>query len=229
MIAIIPYWLRCPIVPEWLTAVGTLGATALALVLALWGEKISRVFVRPKLSLSRLHVGRPDSEAARRVNTLTGADAGIAYFFRLGIKNKGNTAAHDVQVFLEGVKRVTAKGSEAVSEFTPMSLLWSYRGSATLPTMLPDMPRTYCDLAHVEEPMHGVSTSAERDADLTLDVEFPPSIGSHILKAGTYHFDVIVAAANCRPRRYTLEVMFIGKWFSDEGKMFDIGFKMRTV
>lgn len=225
----IPDWLKCPIIPEWLTALGTLGATFLALVLALWGGKISRVFVRPKLSLMKVHVGRPDSEAARRVNTMTGADYGIAYFFRLGIKNRGNTAAHDVQIFLESVERVTAKGPETVSEFTPMNLLWSYRGSATLPTLLPNMPRVYCDLAHVEEPMHGVLTTAERDADLTLDVEFPPTIGSHILKAGTYHFDVILAAANCLPRRYTLEVVFMGKWFSEEVKMFDIGFKMRTI
>jgi len=168
--AFIDLW-RKLFTPEWLTALGTVGATVLALVLALWGEKIGRIFVRPKLSLMKVHVGRPESEAVRRRMVITGADAGLAYFFRLSIKNTGNAAAHDVQVFLQSAARVTAEGSEPISRFTPMNLLWSYRGNATLPTLLPGMPPVYCDFAHVEEPMFLVSQSPERDAELALDVE----------------------------------------------------------
>lgn len=93
-----------------------------------------------------------------------------------------------------------------------MSLLWSYRGNATLPTLLPGMPPVYCDLAHVEEPMHGAMLSTERDAVLELDVEFPPNNRGHVLQAGTYRFDLILAAANCAPRHYSLEVHLKTFW-----------------
>jgi hypothetical protein len=193
----------------------------------LWGEKIGRLVVRPKLSL-KTDVGHPDSDRARR-QTRTGANAGTAYFFRLAIRNRGNTAAHDVQVFLEGVERIVNGKPEKVAECTPMNLVWANRGNPTLPTLLPEMPPTYCDLAHVEEPNPEWDTSEQRDASLFLDVEFPSNTGGHALSAGTYLFRIILAGANCKPRRYKLEIIFPGSLFAHEEKMFDIGFKMRAV
>lgn len=219
--------------PEWLTAIGTVGAVIVALILAVWGEEIKTLFVRPKLSL-KAHVRRPDSERTRRQNKLTGEDAGTAYFFRLAILNRGNTAAHDVQVFLASVRRAKEDSMEKVSEFTPMNLNWAYRGNATLPALLPRMPPVYCDLAHVDQPIkYGVRelfTEQHLDgAKLELDVEFPPNTLGHVLEGGTYHFHLILAAANCAPRHFTLEVVFSGKWFVDEEKMLEVGFKMRAV
>jgi hypothetical protein len=213
--------------PEWLTAVGTMGAVVVALVLVLWGEKIGHLVVRPKLSL-RARVGRPDSERTQR-QTNTGASAGIAYFFRLAVRNRGNAAAHDVQVYLDSVERIINGKPEKVTEYTPMNLVWAYRGSATLPTLLPDMPPTYCDLAHVDEPMPSRNLEEQREASLVLDVEFPPNTGGHVLGAGTYYFRLILASANCRPRYYKLEVIFPGSWLANEQRMFDVGFKMRCV
>jgi hypothetical protein len=212
---------------EWLTAVGTVGAVVLALVLALWGEEIRRLVARPQLSL-KTHVGRPDSVSVKR-ETTAGSSSGTAYFFRLAVRNSGNTAAREVQVFLDSVERVVNGKSEKVAECTPMNLLWSYRRNATLPTLLPKMPPTYCDLVHVEEPQPGWNPLEQRDASLVLDVEFPSNTGGHVLGAGTYFVRIILAGANCRPRRYKLEVVFPGSWFAQEEKMFDVGFKMRAV
>jgi hypothetical protein len=212
---------------EWLTALGTLGAVVVALVLALWGEKIGRLVVRPKLSL-KTHVGRPDSDRTRR-QTNTGTSAGTAYFFRLAIRNLGNTTANDVQVFLDRVERIVNGEPQKITECTPMNLLWANRGSATLPRLLPQMPPIYCDLVHIEEPMPGLNSPEKPGALLFLDVEFPSNTGGHVLGAGTYFFRIILAGANCRPRRYKLEVVFPGNWFAQEEKMFDVGFKMRAV
>jgi hypothetical protein len=227
--AFTPRWFCDLLTPEWLAASGTVGAVIVALVLALFGEKIGRLVVRPKLSMRKVRVGRPDSERTRRVLTRTGGSAGIAYFFRLAIRNRGNTAAHDVQVFLDSVERVVNGKPEKVTEYTPMNLVWAYRGSATLPTLLPDMPPTYCDLAHVDEPKPGLDLGEKQEASLVLDVEFPPNTRGHVLGAGTYYFHLILAGANCRPRYYQLEVIFPGSWLADESKMFDVGFKMRSV
>src|SRR5580693_1551142 len=106
---------------EWLTAIGTVGATVLALVLALWGEKLTRWFIRPELSL-KTNVGRPDSEGVHR--QVNGTPSGLAYFFRLAIRNKGNTAANDVQIFLNKIERLVGGKPEPVTAFTPMNLLW---------------------------------------------------------------------------------------------------------
>jgi len=210
-----------------LTAIGTVGAVGIALVLALWGEKIGRLVVRPKLSL-KARVRRPDSVSTKR-QTSTGAYAGTAYFFRLAIRNRGNTAARDVQVFLDSVEQIVNGKPKKVAECTPMNLLWSNRGNATLPTLLPEMPPTYCDLVHVEEPMPGSDLPEQGNALLVLDVEFPSNTGGHVLGAGTYLVRIILAAANCRPRYYKLEVIFSGSWFNQEDKMFDVGFKMHAV
>lgn len=214
---------------DWLTAIGTVATAVIAVVLALWGEEIRRWVIHPKLSLIKLHVGRPDAERVRR-RTIHGADAGAAYFFRLAISNHGVTAAHDVQVFLASVERVAAGRAERVAECTPMNLLWSYRGSATLPTLLPKMPPIYCDFVHIEEPKPGSSLPGPQDASLILDVEFPSNTGGHVLGAGTYLTRIILAGANCKPRYYTLELTFPGRWFAEEERMFsDEGLKMRTA
>ena len=212
-----PCWVKALFTPEWLTAIGTVGAVIVALILAIWGEEIKATFVRPKLS-AKAGVGRPYSEKARQT-WLKIANPPNAYYFRIAVQNRGNAAAYEVQVFLEQIDQVTSQGTKTVSDYVPMNLKWAYRNSATLPTLLPHMPPVFCNVVHVTEP---------RSDALVLNVEFPSS-GTHLLETGTYHFHIMVAAANARPRRYKLEIVFYGKWFEEEEKMFDNGFKMRVV
>jgi hypothetical protein len=213
---------------EWLTAIGTVGATFLALILALWGEKIGRWFVRPKLSL-KAHVGRPDSEGVHR--QVDGRPAGLAYFFRLAIRNKGNTEARDAQVFLSKIELLVDGKPQLVTAFTPMNLQWAYLGQATLPVLLPDMPPRYCDLCHVEQPPFpaNIELALARPASLFLDVEFPSNTGGNVLEAGTYLLHLILACSNGRPRRYTLKINFPGRWYADENEMFRSGFEMSST
>jgi hypothetical protein len=219
--------------PEWLTAIGTVGTVAVALILAVWGEEIKTLFVRPKLSL-KVHVGRPYSEKTVWTGSRV-ANPPSVYYFRLAIRNRGNAAAHDVQVFLARIERVTAEGVEDVSRFAPMNLNWSYRRSATLPTLLPHMPHVFCDIAHVTDPTYknsmaeSLSHVPQQDAVLALDVEFRANTGGYLFEAGTYYFHILLAAANAHPRRYKLEVVFCGKWFEEEEQMFNVGFRMRAV
>ena len=137
-----------------------------------------------------------------------------------------------MQVFLASVKRVGEEGTAPVSKFTPMNLLWSYRGSATLPALLPEMPPVYCDLAHVEQPGPPLALFFDKKflegAELALDVEFPSNTYGHVLDRGTYLFHLILAAANCRPRHYRYRVMFPGKWYVEEQDMFREGFAIET-
>lgn len=223
--------------PEWLTAIGTIGLAIVAVALALFEERVKRLLVRPRLRLDA-RVARPNSDKTRwaqQVGTIV-RDVGEVYYFRLAVRNDGNAAANDVQVFLASVEREEDGQYVSVKRFIPMNLCWSNAsGKVTRPVLLPDMPPVYCDMAHVCEPKNraisgenlpGVPTS---DAVLGLDLEVKPYSLGHLLEPGTYHLRLILAASNCRPRPYTLEVVFPGRWFEDEEQMFSIGFKMRVL
>jgi hypothetical protein len=153
--------------------------------------------------------------------------AGLAYFFRIAIRNKGNSAAEDVQVFLNKIDRLVDENPQIVSAFTPMNLLWAYLDQATLPILLPDMPPRYCNLFHVEQPYPSdIETSQRMPASLVLDIEYPSNTGGHILKAGTYLLGLILACSNGPSRRYTLKVNFPGRWHADENVMFNSGIEI---
>jgi hypothetical protein len=223
--------------PEWLTAVGTIGLAIVAVALALFEERVKRLLVRPKLGLD-VRVARPDADKTRwtqQVGTIV-RDVGEVYYFRLAIRNAGSAAANDVQVFLASVEREQDGQYVSVRRFIPMNLCWANAGGkVTRPVLLPDMPPVYCDMAHVGDP-RSRNISGENlpdvpagDAVLGLDLEVKPYSMGHLLEPGTYRFRVILAASNCPPRSYTLEIVFPGRWFEDEDQMFSIGFKMRVL
>jgi hypothetical protein len=187
------------------------------------GEQVTRLRMDAR-------VAPPDSEKSRWKN---GTDV---YYFRLAITNDGNAAAHDVQVYLAGVesRRLDSK-YEAVERFRPMSLLWAYIRSPTKPILLPKMPPVYCDLAHITDPakrsinqenLNGVKSN---ETILELDLEVKPFSKGHLLEKGTYRFALKLAASNCKPIDFSLEVKVDGTWFDDETKMFSNGFGMRLL
>jgi len=223
--------------PDWLTAIGTISASVIALVIALFGEHLTRCLFHPKLDLDA-RVQRPDAEQARRGLKLSPTemiDIGLSYFFRFAIRNKGNAAARDVQVFLAKVERVIGKNMSEVDRFTPMNLKWSYTGDTTRKVLLPDMPPVFCDFIHVSDPAsravsgEDLSTVPPGDAVICLDVEAPSLNKGHLLEPGTYRFDVRLVAENHDSRSYSIEVWFPGKWFADQTEMFDKGFKMKKL
>ena len=219
-----------------------LGTIVLAIV-AVFQQWLQRLIVRPKLRLS-VRVSRPDAEKTRwsiQSRDLQGNLIQIAvpdadvYYFRLAITNVGNTAAHDVQVFLAGVERVNGNTIEALEGFSPMNLKWAHLNNPTRPVLLPNMPPVYCDMAHICNPkvkkqfQQGLQGVAPEDPVLGLDVEVIPSSRGDLLPPGTDNFTLKLAASDCTVRTYILEIVFPGKWFDDQDTMFNIGFRMRTI
>jgi hypothetical protein len=211
---------------EWFAGVGTL---VLAFV-AVFQQWLQQLIVRPRLELSA-RVSRPDAEKSRWWKKETDV-----YYFRLGIRNIGNKAAHDVQTYLARVERLRQDNQyEPVDKFSPMNLIWTHTGKATKDIVLPGMPPVFCDLGHIADPARKVRTgedvasTAEYETVLALDLEVLPSSGGHLLAAGTYRFDLIVAASNSKPRPYNLEVKVTGKWFPEEDRMLRDGFGMRLL
>jgi hypothetical protein len=209
----------------WFAGIGTI---VLAFV-AVFQQWLHQLVVRPRLRMDA-RVARPDSEKTRWKN---GTDA---YYFRLAITNDGNAAAHDVQVYLAGVKRKRLDNKyEAVERFSPMSLLWAYTGSPTKPVLLPKMPPLYCDLGHIADPakrqinQENLDGVEPNETILGLELEVKPFSKGHLLEPGTYHFALKLAASNCKPLEFSLKVMVKGTWFEDETKMFSDGFGMHLL
>jgi hypothetical protein len=234
----IPSWLWKLFTPEWLTAIGTIGAVIVALLLALRGQWISLLLSHPALDLDA-KVQRPDADKVRRyrLNGSQVTDLGEYYYFRLAVTNKGKTAANDVQVFLSKVERLNGDQTEIVSRFTPMNLKWTNteqlpaKDRATRSVLLADTPPVYCDLAHVGEPQRRALSGEDLDnvpagkAVLGLDVEVPTYSKGHLLELGTYRFSLTLAASNCRSTHYAVKVSFLGEWLPEK-EMFETGFKM---
>ena len=235
--------LQTILTPDWLTAVGTLGSVLVALFLALYGDWLRRLILHPKLQL-KAKVSRPDADKTQLVQQgiapITGTPVQRkltdVYYFRLAIKNIGNIAAENVQVFLESVDRQEDDRYVRAQRFSPMNLRWTHgNGQVTRPLLLPDMPPVYCDMAHICDPKNRTVTGEDLpnvlpgDAVLGLDLEVKPFSNGHLLEPGTYIFTLKLAASNCSPRTYRLEVVFPGTWSDDEERMFSIGFKMRLL
>src|ERR1700674_3645991 len=89
--------------PAWLTAIGTGGAVVVALVLAIWGEKVRSFWFRPKLDIT-IEPRPPDciKIQTRVTSPRTGEfiEMSNAYYCRLQVWNHGNVPARDVEVTL---------------------------------------------------------------------------------------------------------------------------------
>jgi len=206
---------------EWLTVIGTVGATVVALALGLgFGDWVRGKFVRPKLELDA-------TIASPTVQLMPLGNLGGAWYFRLKITNTGNAPAREVQVFLASVEEWEGTQQKFVpaKRFLPMFLRWSNVGATTTPTLWPDMPR-FCDWFHIADPnikqfvgenLPNVSASK---GVFALDLEVKPTNRGHLLEPGVYRCALKLAAANHDPVTKIFRIEFDGYWYGDEPNMF---------
>jgi hypothetical protein len=212
---------------DWLSAIGSI---AVALV-AIFQEWFRRLVFRPRLRLAA-RVARPAAEKFKWEDPDTDV-----YFFRLEVTNEGNAAAKDIQVYVASAQRKRQDGgSEGVSRFSPMNLVWAYtQREPTLPVLLPQMPPRLCDFAHVVDPKNRLQHSENlpeldpQSAVLALELEVQPNSLGYLLEPGEYLLSLKLVASNHAPKDYTLEVRFPGKWFDQQDMMFSDGFGLRLV
>ena len=221
---------------EAVTAVGTIGATIVALGIAIFHEHLRSLFWHPSLSISCVNEP-PDSHRTTLVNRVVGQEV-PCFYFRLRIKNSGNAPARTVEVFIRRVEQQRADGSfELRREFLPLNLLWSHIGSAYYETIPPDVEK-HCDLGHVIQPNRRGDFPGERhpllpaEPDKTLfclDLVVRPNTGSFLLPPGVYRLEVAAAASNANLVSRVVELNHTGKWFDDEARMLREGVGLRPL
>jgi hypothetical protein len=189
----------------------SVGATLLAVLVALFGENWRRAWRRPELRADvRKNSAGDFYRTPMEVRDTSGSGTDDAYVLRLWVENKGKGPAEDVQVFAERLWRVDGGVLHRVEKFLPMYLLWTHAkpASTVAPRIHRDMGQ-HCELGFTRR--HGGNV-------FELIVQAVPFTQWHKLPPGHYVLDLRLAAANCNPVSVAFEIRF-GGWFEDEATM----------
>jgi hypothetical protein len=198
--------------PDWLTAVGTVGATVVALFLAAQSW-LRALFLRPRLQI--------EVSASPPFLDTTKTDSGDrVHYYRLSVENKSGTIAEGVHIFVDAIDKCENGSYAPAPRFRPMFLRWTHIGNITMPALWKDMPR-FCDLLHITNPTqkqnHGETLPdvPTHLGVLALDLEVKPNSMGHLLEPGAYRLKLKIAAANYRPREVAIAIEYDGMWELD--------------
>lgn len=200
-------------VAQILEAIGTIGATVLALVLALFGRQVAERRFGPKLEV-KLHdpqgdlIERPDKKQTK------------ARYYHVKVINTGRTAAKRVKVRIVRLDRKQPDGSWSQEKryVIPVQLQWAYslvwrpaeQFQASLPTIWTD-DDYYCDLAYLNEGEQRV---------VIPSYENPTNFPGHVTEGNPVRVHLIASAENCRSKSpLVVEISWDGKWSADGDEM----------
>jgi hypothetical protein len=234
-------------VPDWLSAIGTLLAVLAALFIAIFQDWLRSIFSRPRLEVS-ISLNPPFCHKTKKYftypqlapdNQLYGKQfQADCYYFHLRIKNNGDVRAEHVEVYAAELTKQVASGSfQLVETFTPMNLVWSNINKTYLPAISPKMEKL-CDLGHIIDPDKRKMVFEDNNPNLNVspsettfsfDVEVISSTLGHTIEPGRYRLKLITGAANSKPIEKTLEINLTGKWFDDERKMLAEGISITIL
>lgn len=209
------------------------GATLLAVFVALFKEQLQSLFWKPKFKVD-LESRLPFCVKTRSIVFGTEMDgskkilwSGAIYYVRLWVQNVGNRRAESVEVFVSKVERRNRNNtSEMVDGFVPSNLRWANTDPERPEIfygMNPDMGR-FCDLGAIADP--ACSTLREiRGAprgtatfDLVLHSALPGD--AQRLPPGDYRLTLKISAANAQPLEESFRLSISGNWTEEEAIMF---------
>jgi len=224
---------------EWVTAIATIAAVIVALALAVFHEEMRNLRWRPKLELL-LENRSPDCHLTAMRNEQSGVHA-PCYYFRTRVKNDGNAIAETVEVYIEQVlQKMADETFKAVEDFLPLNLRWAHFGNLFFPGIPPGVYK-HSDFGHIiessfrrqfpgeEHPRLVALGIGNSQTVMSLDLVVRPNTGSYLIPPGVYRFVVVVAAANAKLIRRTIELNLKGTWFPDEARMFKDGVGLRII
>jgi hypothetical protein len=237
---------------DWITAIGTLIMALIAFV-AIFQDKIRSWLTRPRLEIS-INLAPPDCIKTKMLYSIE-YRGGVSllptdprewprereidtYYFRLKVTNIGNEKAELVEVFASELSKQQADGSfKIVDSFLPMNLVWSHFHTMLFPSISPTTYK-HCDFAHILRPERREEIPGEHKTwpnvlaaktILSLDTIVKPTTLSNLLPNGAYRMVIIVAAANAKAVRKTLEFTITGDWYDDEQQMLGQGIGIRLI
>ncbi len=226
---------------KWLTAIGTVGAVIVALVIALFQNRLRRWCNHPILEVSastklpdcvKLPYIQPAHLQFSPQPVVVQQHETTSYYLRVLVENASNETARNVEVYAKKLIRYRKSDSqwEEVFDFPPMNLVWSNSPpeQGTYLRFLPPKMSKLCDVGHIIDPTDRKDFEGDNnpaldlspdEVSLTFDVIQKPLHKGHIVKQGDYRLEIVVAADNVDAVTRKVKIFFDGKWHSDRATM----------
>lgn len=200
-------------VREWLIALGTLGATLVALYIGVLRDRLRR----PVLEISFEPTDSRDLQVVgMRIEGHPKGGTRAAYA-RLRVTNRvRKNMAEEVQVLVERVRLVRlgrnpTPDSENIGEM-PLAVSGSWPTETHL-NLAPGVGRHF-DCVHVRK-----DQSERGDRYVNLDVVPRPADLRDKIRADRIELDIVVTARNADAQFYTVGIEFDGRWPEDEQRI----------
>lgn len=143
------------------------------------------------------------------------------FYLRLWVRNSGNVAAFDVNVFVARVfKQERGVWSER-KRFLPMNLVWSHVLKSSVEVICPGLGR-HVDFAHIDHP--GINA-----CKAVVDTEVQPNNDASVLEDGDYLFELRIGHREGSVQRQWVKLCVPQKWIEDETRMLTEGIKLEAV
>lgn len=192
--------------------------TFLAVLVALFQEKIRQFFNRAKLEM-KINLIPPDCHKISLTNSATGQHLCNSIYIRICISNMNSSPAENVEVILANFWKVASDGSKEVLEkFLPMNLIWSHFQPRTHQVKIPKGISRRCDFGYF------APIDDQEEVLLKLDTIIQPNPVAggeipNIIAKGNYEFELLISGDNVVPQRKKWTLDFDGIWSEDEKDM----------
>jgi len=209
----------------WWLVVATFLAAIVALIIAIWGNWLRSLVFYPKIEIE-CNLQPPNCEKTKKLES-------DCYYFRILVKNNGNTKAELVEIFATELFKKHADGKfYKVNSFIPMNLTWTHSNKSKYFSINPKGMYRHCDLGYIIEPSKRNKFKNEDNPKFNLqndntifgfELEVKPNSLTHLIEPGLYRLNILLASSNTKPKQKTIEINHTGVWHNDEEKMFREG------
>ena len=146
-----------------------------------------------------------------------------AWSFKIKIKNQGEVAAKNVQIYLNSIeKKASTSKFEDCKNILPMNFVWSFQDNEEHPTATAKSiaagAEKYCDFLFVDE---------KSRCFLRTEAEFPVYDEQHnrtdnvTLQKGKYRCKLTILASNAEPYSVPIDFEYKGQWGEESEKIIE--------
>jgi hypothetical protein len=213
---------------QWIQ-IGAAGATFLAVLVALFQEKIRDYFNRAELQITIPHI-RPHSH---KIKIIAGQYSGglitdEVIYVRILIEHLKGDAAENVEVMLTQCWEYNQAGESKPREnFLPMNLVWSHFQPPQHTIRVPSGLFRHCDLGYLKR--HGGSTRFKFDTIVQPNEVGDAQTWPNMVGPGKYEIELQTSGDNTRTvtKRWLIEID--GNWDDAEERMLQNHLKITEV
>lgn len=197
---------------DWAT-IGTFSAIAVALLIALFQDRIREWWNKAKLEIN-ISITPPDCHKIE-LHDQKGNFIQNCIYLRARVTNIGRRPAENTEVMISRLWKIDALGNEKIVEtFLPMNLAWSHYRTNNM--RIPTGVFRHCDIGDIR--CYASETQMRFDI-IVQPYQVEGFKYPNIVNPGKYRFELITSADNAISEQSLWELEFDGIWVEDEKEM----------